>query len=68
MCVQKSTGIAIETASEKKCNVFRTCEKFKQLGLKVELPRKIESKVIVYDVLNEMTGDELMKELYEYYE
>ena len=61
----RSGGLAIEAASESELKMLRECKKFGDLGLKVESPRKIGPKVVVFDVENEMTNDEFMKELYE---
>ena len=43
---------------------LRECKKFGDLGLKVEAPKKIGPKVIVFDIENEMTNENLMNELY----
>ena len=61
----RSGGLAIEAASESELKMLSECKKFGELGLKVEPPRKIGPKVVVFDVENEMTNDEFMKELYE---
>lgn len=60
----RSGGVVIETVSEGEWKKVRECKKFEKLGLKVDLPRKIGPKVIVYDVENEMTNDEFMNALY----
>ena len=39
-------------------------QKFGDLGLKVESPKNIGPKIIVFDIENEMKNDELMDELY----
>ncbi|KAK2574694.1 hypothetical protein KPH14_012939 [Odynerus spinipes] len=57
-------GIAIETASEYEMKKVLECKKMDELGLKVELPKKIGPKVIVYDVPNEMANETLLDELY----
>ena len=61
----KSGGLAVETANEAEVRVLRECKKFDDLGLKVESPRKIGPKVVIFDVENEMTSESLMSELYE---
>ncbi|KMQ89014.1 reverse [Lasius niger] len=61
----RSGGVAIETVSESELKRLTECAKFGDVGLKVEMPRKIGPKVIVYDVPNELTNDDLMKEMYE---
>ncbi|KAK2574828.1 hypothetical protein KPH14_012922 [Odynerus spinipes] len=59
------SGVAIETVSETELKRIVDCKKFNELGLKVEIPRKIGPKIIIYDVPNEITNDELMKQMYE---
>ncbi|CAL1672364.1 unnamed protein product [Lasius platythorax] len=61
----RSGGVAIETVSESKLKRLAECAKFGDAGLKVEMPQKIGPKVIVYDVPNELTNDDFMKEMYE---
>ena len=61
----RSGGLAIEAASENEMKMLREFKKFGNLGLKVEPPRKIGPKVVVFDVENEMTNDDIMNELYE---
>lgn len=39
--------------------------KFEEVELSVAMPRKIGPKIIVCDVPNEMTSNELMREMYE---
>lgn len=41
------------------------CKRFNELGLKVDVPRRVGPKLIVYDVPNELTNDEFMKEFYD---
>ena len=60
----RSGGLAIEAASEKEVRMLCKCKKLGALGLKVEDPKK-GPKVVVFDVENEMTNEDLMKELYE---
>ena len=43
---------------------MRECKKFGDLGIKAEAPKNIGPKIIVFDIENEMTNDELMDELY----
>ena len=61
----RSGGFAIEAASENEMKMLKECKKFDDLGLKVEPPRKIGPKVVAFDVENEMTSEEFMKELCE---
>lgn len=61
----RSGGIAIETASENELKKMIECKRFSELGLKVDVPRRIGPKLIVYDVPNELTNDDFMKELYD---
>ena len=60
----RSGGLAIEAASENEMKMLREFKKFGNLGLKVEPPRKIGPKVVVFDVENEITNDDFMNELY----
>ncbi|KMQ93191.1 golgin subfamily a member 4-like protein [Lasius niger] len=61
----RSGGAAIETVSESELSKLTECAKFGDVGLKVEIPQKIGPKVIVYDVPNELTNDDFMREMYE---
>ena len=60
----RSGGLAIEAAGESDVKKLRECKKFGDLGLKVEAPKRIGPKVIVFDIENEMTNEDLMNELY----
>lgn len=57
-------GIAIEAENEKDLNKIKDSGLFAKVGLKVDMPRKIGPKIIVYDVPEEIANDELIKELY----
>ena len=59
----RSGGLAIEVGNENELKMLRECKKFGDLGLKVEPPRKIGPKVVVFDVESEMTNDDFMNEL-----
>ena len=61
----RSGGLAMEAASKFEMKMLKECKKFGDLGLKVEPPRKIGPKVVVFDVANEMTSEVFMNELYE---
>lgn len=50
-------NIRIETVSQKKC------KKFKGLRLKVETSKKMNSKMSIFNVKNEMTSKVIRKEL-----
>ena len=60
----RRSGLAIEASSESDVKKLRECKKFGDLGLKVEAPKNIGQKIIVFDIENEMTNEELMDELY----
>lgn len=60
----RSGGIVIETVSEAEVGRISECRKFNEIGLKVETPRKIGPKLIVYDVPNEVTNDDFMAQMY----
>lgn len=60
----RSGGLAIEAASAREMEMLKECRKFAELGLKVEMPKRVGPKLIVFDVANEMTNDEFMSELY----
>jgi len=61
----KNGGVAIETMSECELKKIRECDRFKNAGLKVELPRKVGPKIILYDVPNELPNEVIIKEMYE---
>ncbi|KAK9293925.1 hypothetical protein QLX08_011294 [Tetragonisca angustula] len=61
----RSGGLVIEAASERDIKMLRECKKFGALSLKVEDPKKISPKVLVFDVENDMTNEDLVKEVYE---
>ena len=44
---------------------IRACKKFEEIGLKVELPRRIGPKMIIYDVPNEISESEILNEMYD---
>lgn len=57
----RSGGIAIETVSKKE---LKECVRFAEVGLKMEEPRKIGPKLIVYDVPNVLTNEEFLTDLF----
>lgn len=61
----RNGGVAIEAASEKEVRMISECRKFAELGLKVEPPKKIGPKVVVFDVPNDLANECFLKELYE---
>lgn len=61
----RNGGVAIETVSEKERDVLTRCPRFQKAGLKVELPKKIGPKVIVYDVPIEVSDKVFLNDLYE---
>ncbi|KMQ94800.1 golgin subfamily a member 4-like protein [Lasius niger] len=63
--VRKTRSDSVAIVSESELKRLTKCAKFGDAGLKVEMPRKIGPKVIVYDVPNESTNDDFMKEMYE---
>lgn len=60
----RSRGLAVETVSEN-LRVLKKCEKFDDLELKVESPKKIGPKLVIFDVDNKTTNEVFMHELYE---
>lgn len=60
----RSGGIAIKTASEQDVTKIKSCELFEKSRLKIDAPRKIGPKIIIYDVLEDLTNVELIKDLY----
>lgn len=61
----KSGGIVVEIVIENELKRIKECARFGKIGLSVEMPRRIGSKVIMYDVPNEMTSEVLMREIYK---
>lgn len=57
-------GVAIEVADNKGLEALKACRKFADVGLKVDEPRKIGPKIIIYDCPEDMSQDALLKELY----
>lgn len=55
--------LAIEAASENDVRMLPECKKFDVLGLKVEAPKE-SPNVVVFGVNNEMTSEELVREVY----
>ncbi|CAK9834510.1 Uncharacterized 50 kDa protein in type I retrotransposable element R1DM [Anthophora retusa] len=60
----RSGGVAIEAATAKDLQLLRECKKFDDVGLKVEMPKKIGPKLLVFDVPCEIANDEFLNELY----
>lgn len=60
----RSGGIAVETVSANDLKKMRECKKFEEIGMRVDEPKKIGAKVMIFDVPCEMTNDVLMNELY----
>lgn len=60
----RSGGIAIETVSEAERNKVLECKRFEETDLRVGLSKKIDPKVLIYDVPNEMTNERLLNEMY----
>ncbi|CAK9816194.1 Uncharacterized 50 kDa protein in type I retrotransposable element R1DM [Anthophora plagiata] len=60
----RSGGVAIEAVTAKDMQMLRECKKFDDVGLKVELPKKIGPKVLVFDVPCEITNEEFLNELF----
>lgn len=56
--------MAIEAASAKDVQLIRDCKKFEELGLKVEFPKKVRPKMIIFVVPNEVSNDDFVDELY----
>lgn len=61
----RNGGIAVETVSATEVKKMRECKKFEDIRMRVDEPRKIGAKILVFDVPCEMTNEVLMKELYE---
>lgn len=60
----RSGGIAIETVSEQDLIKIKNCKLFEKSGLKIDAPRKIGPKIIMYDVPEDITNVELIRDLY----
>ena len=60
----RRSGLAIEAASESDVKKLREYKKFADLDLKVEAPKNIGPKIIVFDIENEMTNEKLMNEFF----
>ena len=58
-------GVAVETVSEKECQALRECARFGDAGLRVETPRRVGPRIIVYDVPRGLNNEWLTSELYE---
>lgn len=58
-------GVVIETPSERDRNVLQTAEGFREAGLRVETPRRLDPRVVLYDVPNVVTEEELLRGMYE---
>lgn len=61
----RSGGILVETMSECELKRIQECTKFGEIRLSVAMLCKIGPKVIVYDIPNEMTSEELLKAFYK---
>lgn len=54
VCKTKN-GVVIETTSERERQFLCDCKKYENVGLKVQMPRKIDPKIIVHNVPNEIS-------------
>ncbi|XP_051162426.1 GRB10-interacting GYF protein 2-like, partial [Leptopilina boulardi] len=61
----KGGGVIVETATDRDRGVLTACPNFGQAGLRVERPRTMDPRVLVYDVPNSMSEAELMFSVYE---
>lgn len=57
-------GVAIEVSDVEGVAKLKTCGTFAKAGLKVEDPKKIGPKVVIYDVPEYLTDNDVMKDLF----
>ncbi|CAK9796337.1 Uncharacterized 50 kDa protein in type I retrotransposable element R1DM [Anthophora quadrimaculata] len=60
----RAGGVAIEAATARDMKLLQECKRFEDVGLKVELPKKVGPKVLIFDIPCEITNDELLNEMY----
>lgn len=60
--IRKIRGrIAIEAASEKERGEILKCKKFAEIGLEARIPRKVRSKLIIFDVPSRLREESILK-------
>lgn len=60
----RTPGVAIEVATAKDLERFKTCEVFNAFGLTVADPKKIGPRCIIFDVDRDEKDEDLLKEIY----
>lgn len=58
-------GVVIETVSETEQRLVKECAAFAKAGLRVDEPRKVGPKLLIFDVPVDMQDEELLDDLYE---
>lgn len=61
----KGGGIVLATASDRDKGILTACPNFGEAGPKVEKPRALVPRVVVYDVPKELTDKDLMITIHE---
>lgn len=62
VCKTKN-GVVIDTTSERERQFLYDCKKYENVGLKVQMLRKIDPKIIMHDVPNEISEKVLLGEM-----
>lgn len=57
-------GVVIETPSEKDRTTLKSCQTFVEKGLSLEQPKKLASRLIIYDVPCNITDDEIKRDIF----
>lgn len=60
----RDKGLLIETETEKDLKLIQASKKINEEGLKIEEPRKIGPKLLIFDVSKEMKDSDILEEIY----
>lgn len=58
-------GVIVEMASDQDRGILTTCPNFGEAGLRVERARTMDPRVLIFDVPNEITENELLTNVHE---
>lgn len=58
-------GVIVEMATDRDRGVLTTCPSFGQAGLRVERPKTMDPRILIFDVPNGMTENELLSSVHE---
>ena len=60
----KSGGIIIQTRSDRDRKLLSQCGQFSQVGLKVSEPKRLNPRMVIYNLPNGISNEKLMEDIY----